>query len=69
MEYLPENSSFNTDLFGFKIEYKKEGNKIEFIHNYYKNYLLLNNESFEEWNKMIKEVNKAYREVIILKKK
>lgn len=69
VEYLPENSNFSTDLFGYNIEYKKEGNKIKFTHNYYKNYLLLNNESFEEWNKMIKEVNKAYREVIILKKK
>jgi hypothetical protein len=56
-------------LFGYKIEYKQEGDKVKFIHNYYKNYLLLNNESFEEWNKMITEVNKAYREVIILKKK
>lgn len=69
VEYLPENSSFKNDLFGYTIEYKKEGNKIKFTHNYYKNYLLLNAESFEEWNKMIKEVNKAYREVIILKKK
>lgn len=69
VEYLPENSTFSTKLFGYKIEYKKEGDKIKFIHNYYKNYLLLNTESFEEWNKMIKEVNKAYREVIILKKK
>ncbi|WP_338789909.1 DUF3857 domain-containing protein [Bernardetia sp. MNP-M8] len=69
IEYLPENSDFNNDLFGYNIEYKKEGNKIKFTHNYYKNYLLLNNESFEDWNKMIKEVNKAYREVIILKKK
>ncbi len=69
VEYLPENSNFSNDLFGYNIEYKEKDNKIEFIHNYYKNYLLLNNESFEEWNKMIKEVNKAYREVIILKKK
>lgn len=69
IEYLPENSDFNNDLFGYSIKYKREGNKIKFTHNYYKNYLLLNNESFEDWNKMIKEVNKAYREVIILKKK
>ncbi|WP_338769098.1 DUF3857 domain-containing protein [Bernardetia sp. ABR2-2B] len=69
VEYLPENSNFKNDLFGYNIEYKKEGNKIKFTHNYYKNYLLLNDESFKDWNKMIKEVNKAYREVIILKKK
>ncbi len=69
VEYLPKNSNFNNDLFGYNIEYKKEDNKIKFTHNYYKNYLLLNNESFEDWNKMIKEINKAYREVIILKKK
>ena len=69
VEYLPENSTFKNDLFGYTIQYKKEGDKIKFVHNYYKNYLLLNNESFEDWNKMIKEANKAYREVIILKKK
>ncbi len=69
VEYLPENSDFSNDLFGYTIEYKEKDNKIKFIHSYYKNYLLLNNESFEDWNKMIKEVNKAYREVIILKKK
>ncbi|WP_291723644.1 DUF3857 domain-containing protein [Bernardetia sp.] len=69
IEYLPENSSFKNDLFGYEIKYEKLEGKVKFTHNYYKNYLLLNNESFEDWNKMIKEVNKAYREVIILKKK
>jgi hypothetical protein len=65
---LPKNSSvkFNHNLFGFDVEYKIVHNKIVMEQNLFINTLLLTSEYFEDWNKMINELNKVYRNNMII---
>jgi len=69
VEFLPENRSFENDVFGFSILYQVDGNKIIVKKFFYVNYLLLNHESFEAWNDAITQLSTAYRDVLILKQK
>jgi len=68
VEYLPPSSSFKHDYFGFELTYRKEEGKVYQELSVYVNYLILEKESFGDWNKMIKELNEAYREALILSK-
>ncbi len=65
--YLPKNSNYSNDEFGFSIEYEKLGNKILMKKEIYINTLMLKASKFVAWNSMIKKLNKAYKDVIVLK--
>ena len=69
IDYLPENSQFNSDEFSYAITYEQIGSVITYRLNVRLNHLLLKKEKFEEWNKMIKSLNRSYKEVIVLKDK
>ena len=47
----------------------KENNRIIQSFEIYDNFLLLDKDYFEEWNKMIHSIKKVYRESVILDKK
>jgi len=66
IKYLPPNDSFHDDEFGYDISYKKENNSIYCDKSIYINQLLLQKSKFETWNKMISQLNKAYKEVVVL---
>jgi len=68
VNYLPPSAEYKNELFGFKISYKQVGNKIILVKDYTINYLLLKEENFNDFNAMIKELNKAYSEVVVLQK-
>ncbi len=67
LKYLPKNSTYSNKHFGFDIVYKKEGNKVIQEKNISFQFLHLPESEFTLWNKMIKQLNKAYRETIVLK--
>jgi len=67
VEFLPENRSFENDVFGFSILYEVDGNKINVKKYFYVNYLMLDHDSFDAWNDAIKQLSAAYRDVLILK--
>jgi len=69
IEYLPTNQAHDHKFFGFDISYEIEGNKIIQKKEVYLNYLILEPENFEDWNNLVQQLNEAYREVLILKKK
>ena len=66
--YLPNNSNYSNAEFGFSIDYKISGNKIYMNKEIYINTLMLKSSNFLAWNKMIKKLNKAYKDVLVLKK-
>lgn len=68
INYIPENIFVSHPEFGFSIVYKKKGNSIEMTRTSYSNLLMLDSSHFENWNAMIKELNKAYADVVVLKK-
>lgn len=68
VSYIPENATFEHPLFGFDLAYQQEGHIVYLHREVYKNYLLLEQPHFQEWNSMVKSLSQAYREVIILEK-
>jgi hypothetical protein len=68
VSYLPPAKEYKDERFGFAIEYKISGKKVILTETNYSKVLILQKEDFEQWNSMIKELKKAYNEVLILKK-
>ncbi|MEI6817110.1 MAG: transglutaminase-like domain-containing protein [Bacteroidota bacterium] len=66
VKYLPENESFHDAEFGFDITYKKLDNAVYCDKSIYMNHLVLTKSKFDVWNKMIRKLNKAYKEVVVL---
>lgn len=68
VKFLPKNVNFKAEGFGFSLEYKeKEGQLIcEMI--MYVDTLVLEPEQHSDWNKMVTEMDKAFRKSIVLKK-
>lgn len=69
VDYLPANSSFQKENFGYTITYTLEENKIIMKKNLSIDLLMLQEKDFNDWNAMMKKLNKAYKDVVVLKKK
>ena len=69
LTFVPEDMEERHDDFGFSIKYHKTGNKITLKKNIYVDTLFIEEAQFEKWNKMIKKLKKAYKEVVIIKEK
>ena len=65
---LPSNKSYQSDLFGFDISYEQKENKIILNRSFYVDKLLIEPSEFEKWNEGLKQLNDAYRDVLILEK-
>ena len=68
LEYMPRNTSFKNDMFGFEQHYSKTPAGLVMDFSMYCNVLLIEPAMFQEWNKEMKELQKAFAEVVILKK-
>ena len=68
VEFVPENVSYHSEHFGFDIKYEIKNNQIVLKTEVYNDLLLVKAVNFEEWNLMIKKLNLAYKELVILKK-
>jgi len=68
VSYLPEHSNFKNDDFGFDINYTVKDNKIVNEKSVYINTLMVKPKDFDPWNKMIKQLSKAYNETVTLVK-
>ncbi len=66
--YVPDNAMFENEQFGFSIKYEQTAEKITLKKNIYVDTLMVEEALFEEWNKMVKKLKNAYKEVIIIKK-
>lgn len=68
VDQLPKETHYDGDLFGYRISYTRNGNKVIVTSTVYVNYLLMTKDKFPEWNDMIKQLSNSYRESLILKK-
>lgn len=68
VSYLPKNIDLKNEFITATIKYQIENNKIIYTHNIEQNFLVLKPEQQKEVNALIKEAEKAYREIIILEK-
>jgi hypothetical protein len=69
LEHLPADSEYNTELYGYSIKYTQKEGQVIMNAAININFLMLEEEHFDDWNKMIKQINSAYNEVVIFKKK
>jgi hypothetical protein len=69
ISYLPGNTEYNDELFGFKILYKASENEVRLTREIYINYLLLKPSKTREWNSMLNALNGAYKSSIVLTRK
>jgi hypothetical protein len=67
--YIPKNITVDDPLLSAAITYTRDGNQIKYNHNAKINYLSLSVEEQKKVNKLIKKIEKNYKEIIILKKK
>jgi transglutaminase-like putative cysteine protease len=65
---LPANSSYSDPMFGFNINYQLTGNSIIYRSYVYINTLMINPADFDRWNKMIRQLSKAYNATVTLTK-
>lgn len=68
VDYIPENISISNTLVSSDISYKKNAKTITYSHTATLNFINLNLDEQKELNTIIKKINKAYKEVIVLKK-
>ena len=68
-DFIPEDLRIDNEQFSVKITYKLIENRITYTQVLRFNYLELDKEQQIEYNKTIKQLSKAYRESIVLKKK
>lgn len=68
VEYLPENITLSNDYISSNITYQVKGNTLIYNHVYSLNTLSLNLGQQAEVNSLIKNIEKAFKEVVILKK-
>ncbi|WP_094766270.1 transglutaminase-like domain-containing protein [Aquimarina agarivorans] len=69
LDYVPESFEISNDFFSCKIEYATKSNQVIYKLSVTQNFIELTLEEQKELNKMIKKIEKNYKEVVILKKK
>lgn len=68
LDFMPENTRFHHDQFGFEVSYSAHPEFIDYELNIRKEFLILDPEHFEAFNQMFKKLKSAYKETIVLKK-
>lgn len=66
--YVPEGLRYEHPLFNFDIHYTAKNGKIICEQSVTINTLLITPADFDDWNKMVKQLNKIYTESVILEK-
>lgn len=65
---LPTAASFKGKDYGYEVQFTKEKNKIVLHEKVYTDALILYHKDFDDWNKMVKSIQEAYRQTVVLKK-
>lgn len=68
VSYMPDNSDYQTEQFGFNIKYERQGNTILLKNSIRLEFFVLLDDNIEAWNRMVKALNKQYRATVVLKK-
>ena len=68
VDYIPENITLTTDILNTSITYTLKDNIITYTHKAEVDFISLNLEEQKAVNKLVKSIENAYKEVIVLKK-
>lgn len=67
--YVPQNFSFDNDVFSLKITYETKNNSIIAYQEIVNKLIMVKPSQFNEWNRALKAVMPQYKEAIVLEKK
>ncbi|WP_182921346.1 DUF3857 domain-containing protein [Pedobacter planticolens] len=68
LTYLPKGQTYNSEAMSFSLSYEQKGNQLIFIQEYTNNELMLTQDKFEAWNKMLDNLFPMYKETLSLSK-
>lgn len=68
VDYLPEDQEVKNDYLSSKISYSIDNNKITYNHIINLDFLILDLKEQKEVNALIRQVEKSYKEIVVLKK-
>jgi transglutaminase-like putative cysteine protease len=64
--YLPQSKSFHNKVWGFEMQYTQKGNWITLTQEFDNESLMLDNDQFEQWNKVLENLLPLYKETLSL---
>jgi Transglutaminase-like superfamily/Domain of Unknown Function with PDB structure (DUF3857) len=67
-EYLPTSKSYHNDVWGFDIHYEQKDNWLILTQQFDNDHLMLSNEQFEAWNKVLENLYPMYKETLSISK-
>lgn len=68
VEHLPESRTYEADNFSFNFSYIKEEQRVIYRQEVKMNTTVLQPGEFEQWNDMISELKRAYRDALVLRR-
>jgi hypothetical protein len=67
-DYLPPSKSYHNDVWGFDIHYEQKDNWLILTQQFDNNHLLLSNDQFQAWNKVLENLYPMYKETLSISK-
>jgi hypothetical protein len=67
--FMPDGKSFSNEVWGFKLKYEQDNNQLVLTQEFENDHLLLTQDKFPQWNKVLENLFPAYKESISLSKK
>jgi hypothetical protein len=68
LTYLPKGKSFHNKVWGFDMQYEQKGNWVILTQEFDNENLMLTNDDFELWNKVLENLYPLYKETLSLSK-
>ncbi|WP_259065325.1 DUF3857 domain-containing protein [Mucilaginibacter sp. X4EP1] len=68
LSYLPKSKSFHNKVWGFDLQYEQKGNYVILTQVFDNENLMLTNDQFEQWNKVLENLLPLYKETLSLTK-
>ncbi len=68
VSYLPKSKNFHNKVWGFDLQYQQKGNYVILTQVFDNENLMLTNDQFEQWNKVLENLLPLYKETLSLTK-
>jgi hypothetical protein len=65
---MPKGQVYNAGEMSFSLSYEQKNNQVIFIQEYTNNELILTQDKFESWNKMLDVLFPTYKEILSFSK-
>ena len=69
LSYLPKGKTYHNNVWGFNLNYEVKGDWVIMTQEFENDYLLMNSDQFEQWNKVLENLFPLYKESLSLTKK